>query len=525
MSRVIDRVVGSRALPGLAAWQRVPCEPVDPVELDRVVDDARAPGPRADDDRAARRLRGQVFTPPRLARLVCAEVLAPLARAERASRRALVVLDPAAGDGAFLAAAAEVADGLGVEVELIGIEREPALAAACRARLPRATVHEAEALLGAPPLPLVDAVVGNPPYVRSIRLKAGDPALWAALRGRFAASAHGEWDLYGVFLERALDWVRPGGRIGLVTPSRWLSAAWAGRLRAALATAGAVRTVVDFGAAQVFADATTYAAVVVLERGARGPATLLARGDGWRRVTFEPAALGAGSWLAAGDDVATGALRLGDVARIAKGTGTNADPVFVLVDAVVDGALVRGRGPDGVEVVVELEATRPCWRGRDIQDGATAPRARCLVPYDGDRLLPWATLVARWPLAAAYLSSQRARLEARERGRFAGDGFHCVGRPQNLAFLLDRAAKVIVPDVCRAPRAVIDREGALVLDTAYALRPLPGAPAPWADVEALLALLRSPAVPAWLARAGAPLRGDYRRWKTAYLAPMPLPTG
>jgi hypothetical protein len=29
---------------------------------------------------------------------------------------------------------------------------------------------------------------------------------------------------------------------------------------------------------------------------------------------------------------------------------------------------------------------------------------------------------------------------------------------------------------------------------------------------------------AWLARAGVPLRGDYRRMKTAFLAPMPLPT-
>ena len=145
------------------------------------------------------------------------------------------------------------------------------------------------------------------------------------------------------------------------------------------------------------------------------------------------------------------------------------------------------------------------------------------MPYDDARLIPWPTLAARWPLAAAYLLRQRARLEARERGRFVGERFHCFGRPQNLAFLLDRAAKVIVPDVCRSPRAVIDVEGALVLDTAYALRPRPGAPPPWAEIGALHALMRSSAVPAWLARAGAPLRGDYRRWKTAYLAPMPLP--
>ena len=58
---------------------------------------------------------------------------------------------------------------------------------------------------------------------------------------------------------------------------------------------------------------------------------------------------------------------------------------------------------------------------------------------------------------------------------------------------------------------------------AYALRPRPDAPARWRRPEALLELMRSPALAAWLAQASVPLRGDYRRIKTAFLAPMPLP--
>lgn len=520
---------------------------MDAAELERIVDDARSAGVRAaaGGDRATRRLRGQVFTPPRLARLVARAVLAPLAGGARVTGERLRVLDPAAGDGAFLQAAREVAAELAIDVDLIGVERDAALARACRAAVPGAVVHEAEALLGlAAALPPMDAVLGNPPYVRSIRLKASDRTLWSELRGRFAATTRGEWDLYGAFLERALAWVRPGGRIGLVTPSRWLTAAWARDLRASLAATGAVQTIVDFGAAQVFADATTYASIVILQRGAgAAPATRLTRGEaGWSSARFDPRAVGHGAWLvpviddeprASGlarraDPPVAGPLRLGDVARIAKGTGTNADPVFVLAEPRVDGTLVHARGCDGTVVTVELAATRPCWRGRDIQDDASTPRARCIVPYDvddarGASLIPWPTFAARWPRAAAYLERHRARLEARERGRFAGARFHCFGRPQNLAFLLDRAPKVLVPDVCRAPRAVIDAGGALVLDTAYALRPRAGAPPPWDDIAALHALMRSSHVPAWLARAGAPLRGDYRRWKTAYLAPMPLP--
>lgn len=452
--------------------------------------------------------QGQVFTPDRLATALCRAVLGARAAATP------VVLDPAAGDGSFLAAAAAVAPG----AILVGVERDPALAAAARRRVPGATVHRAEALFDAPALPRADAVVGNPPYVRSIRLRAADPALWARVRGAFAATSFGEWDLYGAFLERSLDWVAPGGRVGLIVPSRWLTARWAAPLRAHLAGRGAVRALVELGADQVFARATTYASIAILAPGpARGPAVLVRRrGAGWERSVLDTRARGDAPWLGAAPPRGTSRrLTLGDVARIAKGTGTNADRVFVLPGAIADGAWVRSG-----DVVVEAAATRPCLRGRDVGGPVTA---RCVVPYDGAALIPWDELVVRWPRAAAYLAAHRAVLEARERGRFTGARFHAFGRPQNLAFHLDPAPKVVIPDVARAPRSTLDATGALVLDSAYALRPRPGAPPPWDRIEHLRAFLASPEAAAWIERASVPLRGDYRRWKTAFLAPMPLP--
>jgi hypothetical protein len=458
-----------------------------------------------------------VFTPATLADLVGDLVLKPLL-VER-SAGPIRVLDPSAGDGRFLAAAATALRERGFAAALHGFERDPALAGAARARVPAAAIHAVEALFDAPDLGEFDAVVGNPPYIRSIRLRASDPALWARLRGVFAATAHGEWDLYGAFIERALDWVRPGGRVGLIVPSRWLTAAWSRRLRGKLAHARVVRELVDFGAEQVFPDATTYASIVVMERAA-GPTHIdmmrRSRG-GWERTRIET--VGDAPWVA--DPPPTGTLCLGEVAHIAKGTGTNADSVFVIEQAVIVGDLVHGIAA-GVEVVMEAAATRACLRGRDIQD---QPRGdvRCLVPYQAARLIPWPQLVQMWPLAAAHLERHRPRLEARERGRFTGALFHAFGRPQNLAFLLDTTAKVVVPDIARTPRARLDATGALVLDTAYALRPRRGAPPPWNDPLTLLALFRSPAVLTWLERAGLPLRGNYRRLKTAYLTPMPLP--
>jgi len=483
--------------------------------------DAEA-GPR---DRA----RGQYFTPPALAAWVAREVLGPIDRPRR-------ILDPAAGDGRFLIAARDVLIGRGVssavaERSLVGLERDPALAAAARERLPRATIVTCEALLDAPAIADgVDAVVGNPPYVRSIRLRRADPDLWCALRGRFHATSHGEWDLYAAFVERALAWVRPGGRVGLVTPSRWWSAAFAARLRAHVA--GAVRAVVDFGAAQVFAGATTYAAVTILERSDDDAAIAVARLDdgAWRSGTIARASLGAAPWrFAVGgparalERIAARGRALGDVATIVKGAGTNADGVYVLEGCEVRGALVRGRTALG-EVELERDATRACVRGRDV--AAFAPvdeRVRIIVPYDGDRLIELDALAGRWPRTAAHLRAARERLEAREDGRFAGPRFHAYGRPQNLIFHADPAPKVIVPDVARGGRALVDDRGALVLDSAYALRPRASSAIDAIDVHLLALILCSPMVALWLRHAGVPLRGGYVRLKTAYLTPLPVP--
>lgn len=447
--------------------------------------------------------RGQVFTPAALADVIARVGLAVV-------RRPALVLDPACGDGALLAAVQARAPG----TRCVGLERDPAVARAARRRLPGARIVCADALADADP-PAASLIVGNPPFVRSIRLRADDPEAWQRLRGRFAATSYGEWDVYGAFLERTLTWLAPGGAAVWIVPSRWLASRWAGPLRAHLAARGAVRTVIDLGARQVFAAATTYASIVVMTRDeAPRPMRLVRRGpEGWRAETLDVATLGAAPWIAP----STGAAgpTLGEVARIAKGVGTNADRVFVLGDA-----RVRGRWVEHADGVVEAALTRVCVRGRDV---GAAPRARCLVPYRDGALIPWAELRQRYPQAAAYLERHRPLLEARERGRFVGERFHAFGRPQNLAFLLDPSPKLIFPDVVREPRVWLDEDGVLPLDSAYALRARPDAPAPWRELSRLAALFTSGAIGAWLARASVPLRGDYRRMKTAILAPMPLP--
>jgi hypothetical protein len=475
--------------------------------------------------RAARRARGAFWTPPALAAFLAQAALAPLLQAARPRHDvpALRVLDPAAGDGRLLRAALELmlahAAPRTPRAErrlreaitrscLRAIERDPAQAEALRTALPGLEVLTADALVDARVAAFVgevDAVVANPPYQRAGHLRAQDPATWRALRGRFAATGYGEWDLSSAFVERCLALLSPRGRAALIVPSRWLTSRTAGPLRALLARERAVAEVIDFGSLQLFPGATTYASIVTL---ARAPVrrVQVARPDaaGWQVGRFTPPA-GTAPWIVSPRPARWPSGRvLGDVARIVKGAGTCADAAFVVSPAEAH--------------ALESAALRPCVRGRDVEawgtfDPAAAPR--CVVPYTaGGAPVPLTTVRARWPRALAHLMAGRPGVGAADVARF--------GRPQNLALHLGPAPRVVFPDVARAPRAMLVPGGTLVLDSAYAAygRPDGGAAA---QPEVLLALLASPHVGRWLDERAAPLRGGYRRMKTAILAPLPLP--
>ena len=135
-------------------------------------------------------------------------------------------LDPAAGHGVFLEAAAERLTRLGaVRPAVYGVELDPAAAATARGvaaphGIPASGVLHADFLALEPgSVPPVDAVIGNPPFVRYQRLSRERRALAAAR----AAAAGVELDALAAswagFVVHAGAFLRPGGRLAFVLPS------------------------------------------------------------------------------------------------------------------------------------------------------------------------------------------------------------------------------------------------------------------------------------------------------------------
>lgn len=238
--------------------------------------------------KARRRRLAAYFTPPHLAQ-----------HAIRAMMEAGIrpghhrILDPASGGAAFLVPLAELIAKRGhergaraktilqdIEKTLYGVEIEPGLAELSQALLKdllrgeiessgvelRELVERGDTLeLGAPD-PLYDAVIGNPPYGRILRPNA------ALLKRYRPVIADGYVNLYALFVEQALQWVRPGGVICLIIPMSFVGGPYFAALRKRiLQSASVLRLDVIDKRSDVFLDVLYDLCVLVLRRhGGRG---------------------------------------------------------------------------------------------------------------------------------------------------------------------------------------------------------------------------------------------------------------
>ncbi|MGZ3446762.1 MAG: N-6 DNA methylase [Myxococcaceae bacterium] len=226
------------------------------------------PAPSAE----ARRIRGEYFTPPPLVEAVLSRAL-PHVRAGP-----LTVVDPACGDGVFLAAAARMLPRAGLH----GLELDAPHAAAARRAAPGAQILVGDAVRGgwdalARRLPGVgeELWLGNPPYNGTSPLLR-DAVAYRALRERLGLDdslprGTSLRDDYAFFLLLASERLsRRPGVLAWVTSATLLDAFLYAPLRRRLLSRLSLREVVDLGPG-VFPGARVRTCITVW-RSREGPA-------------------------------------------------------------------------------------------------------------------------------------------------------------------------------------------------------------------------------------------------------------
>lgn len=382
-------------------------------------------------------------------------------------------------------------------------------------------------------------MIGNPPYVRIQALKEWNPLEVEHYKRMYRAAALGNYDIYVVFVERALGLLAQSGQLGFIVPSKFLTTDYGEPLRELISGAKALRKLVDFGHELVFAGVSTYTLLLFLSRQenrstaylATDPYELRAAGnaiDNGRQI--ESSNIGSAPWLFQDDASAlliekllTGTVPLLSLpAQMSRGSSTGADDVFML-DVEEDRLCDR----NGVCVDVEPFLLRTPLYATDFNRYVFRPKCeeRVVFPYvvreDGYELISEARFRADFPKAFAYLRSKRALLEKRKQSG-AWYGFS-ASRNLNLH---DHASLVVPLLANRGMAAKLPRERERERES-YCLMASGGFSITLADrseltANYLLGLLNSKLLFWYLKRISNRFRGGWITCTKQYLGQMPI---
>jgi type I restriction-modification system DNA methylase subunit len=384
-----------------------------------------------------------------------------------------------------------------------------------------------------------DIVIGNPPYVRIQTLKQQNPKLVEFYKQHYESAKKGNYDLYVVFVEVGLNFLKPDGHLAYIMPHKFFNAQYGESLRALLAKGRHLRHAVHFGDQQVFPGATNYVCLLFLARaGAESCRFVHADDLALWLETFQgtegecPAqAITEAEWnFAVGRDSSVFERlkgfphTLGQVAaRISQGIRTSANEIYVLDVEESDETYVyvHSRQLDR-EVTLERKAVLPFLLGREIKPFLIQPSRKVVVIPYRDRngraeLVPLGEIERHTPRLYSYLLANRHDLEARENGRMKTSGWYGFIYPKNIEVMSE--PKLIVPDIADHASFALDENGEYAFTSGYGIT-LGGDAG--VSLKFVLGLVNSHPLDFFWRKVSTPLRGGFYRYFTQFIAQLPI---
>jgi adenine-specific DNA-methyltransferase len=426
------------------------------------------------------KLRGGFYTPPSMVALALDRV-----RQFVGGRVGLRVLEPSAGDGAFLRGLAghALADAVG---SVQAVELLPGEAAALAEIAPpgtaRTRVHRGDVLEWFAEEPgEFDVVVGNPPYVRYQFISASTRAAITRLDPG-GERLSGVSNLWIPVLLAALDRLAAGGAFAFVLPTEFLTGVSGAVVRGWFARS-CEELSVDLFPPHAFPGVLQQVAVVAGRRGGSRLArvefterdhagTVRAWGHdtpevstNWTRLLLPPDHLAAVRQLERHPSF----LRLDAVARFEVSIVTGANDYFTVPDEVLDRFALREWA---VPLLPRIRLAEGLVFGHDDHAAIAAAGARAsLLSFDEAAAEPSAAA------PAAYLrEGEQLGISQRYKCRIRSPWYRVPGVRAGTLLLSKRSH--------RFPRLVLNDAGTVTTDTIYRGRLLPGAPIAERDLVA-----------------------------------------
>ncbi|MDX9746713.1 MAG: N-6 DNA methylase [Syntrophales bacterium] len=379
-----------------------------------------------------------------------------------------------------------------------------------------------------------DAVIGNPPYVRIQGLKEWAPTEVEFYKQRYKSAGKGNYDIYVVFVERALQLLNKQGKMGYILPHKFFQAQYGEPLRNLIAGGKHLAGIVHFGDQQVFNGATTYTCLMFLSKTPITKCHLLKVGDlgAWNKagMAFDSFIngdqlsknewnfiVGSGTNLFA--KLSENQNRLGSEAlRIFQGFKTGSDSVFIL-DVVGKGIFASSCLK--CEVHLENKLLHPLFKSGHLKRYNLHPTEKVILfPYRDGALISWTDIETSAPRTAEYLMACKQTLEQREGGKWSGKFWYCFSRTQALKVM--SSIKILTADLNPHANYCLDSTGSACFTGGAAGGY--GIVLPEEKRIYILGLLNSKLLDWYLQKISSTFRGGWFSYESRFISKLPIRT-
>ena len=384
-----------------------------------------------------------------------------------------------------------------------------------------------------------DAIIGNPPYIRIQTMKEWAPVEVELYKELYRSAGAGNYDIYVVFVEKALRLLNKTGRLGFILPHKFFNAKYGEALRGLVAEGKHLAKVIHFGDQQVFAGATTYTCLMFLDKAGTAACrfTKVDDLDAWRidgkgaegdipadKITAAEWNFVVGKGAKVQDAFDKWPVKLGDIAeRMAQGIRTSANEVYVLDLVRENGDVITAHSKIlDRDVEIERKATMLFLQGREIKPYRVLPSGKVVImPYTIQSgraiLIPENEIQKQFPLLHEYLSENKEYLAARENNRMRGTNWYAYVYPKNIDVM--RHPKILVPDIADRASFALDEGGDYAFTSGYGITLR-------SDVREspkyVLALLNSTPLDTYLKSISTTMRGGFFRYFTQFIERLPI---
>lgn len=398
-----------------------------------------------------------------------------------------------------------------------------------------------------------DAIVGNPPYIRIQNMVAYSPeevAFYQDQNSPYCTAHQNNFDKYALFVERSISLVKDTGRVGVITPHKFMTIHSGATLRDLLSKDRLVEEIVHFGVKQVFGRSTaTYTCILVLSKKANtevrvekaGPLEQWRYGKSGDIVKIPSIELSDVPWAFADQEARalftriskTHPATLSSVAEILVGLQTSADKVYIVNPILADDQTVTIRW-NRQDWKIEQSILRPFLHDVSLTAYARAVANTSIIfPYEyvtnnngklRARLFQPDEMQRTYPECWKYLLARKPELESRNvTGGPEGERqWYQYGRSQSLT-KFDRP-KIILPVLSTEARYCYDDQNILFTG---------GGNGPYYMIRCkdesevsdkyLLAVLNHPLCEAIIRTNTSPFRGGYYSHGKQFIENLPVP--